>query len=1123
MAAQTTFGPGDQIGTLSLERELGRGAYGVVFLARDTMIGRSVALKVLHGTGGEVPTELREQVLLESRLLARLNNPFIVTLYRLHSLPDGGWIQEMELVEGGNVDDQMEEDTAFALEKAVRVFRGVCLALKAAHAARILHGDIKPANVLFGRGDVVKLADFGFARMLEATGAAIQLHGQAYGSPLYMAPEVITGQEAGMASDLWSAVVLFYRLLTGRFPFPATTVGELMQKVTGEDPAPLGPEVPEPLAELILRCLVKRSEERLASAEIIVRELDRLALQDRRLAPVSTASERPTNYVPAATTFVGREEELAAIGALLAQEGCQLVTVTGPGGIGKTRIAQQVCAEQLERFEGGCWLADLSATRDADGIAHAVAEALGVEHSADEEPVVLVSGVLQYRKPMLLVLDNFEQVLDHGMSTVGAWMRAAPHVRFLVTSRALLSIEGERHFELSPLPAPATDSEAARDPQEARVFAGVRLFEDRARLANPEFELEAGNTADVVRICSELDGMPLAIELAAARSRIMAPAEIARKLGEKFELLKSTRRDLAPRQKTLTGALEWSYELLEDWEKEFFLQACYFRESFSLAAAEEVIDLTAFEAAPPLVDIAQGLRDKSLLTAFLARQETRLGMYRAIREYGEAKWGEIADESRHRSLAGRHAHYFLEFADEWNGHIPGVRDEEALDRIALEIGNLTGVEDWALQQGDGALAARAVLAMAETMRVRHPPRQLAPLLEQALRAFDQAPSEVAVRLRNHLSATCQRSGDWDRAVRNADEAVAMARGLEAPGSLAAALLQRGEMLRNRGHLDEALRVFSESEALAQEAGDRRTLARSTGDKGMVLGEKGDLDQAWECFCAAEAAAREIADRQTVALHVGNRGVVCESRGELDQALVYHREAEEISRRIGNRLRVAITLGNQANVLVQQGAAEAGLLCYREAEAIARELGARQRIAQIVGNRGAAHAMWGELDEALACYVEAETIARELGDKRRTAVSLSQRANTYSRRKEYDAAIKCFEEAEAIGEAIGDRYLVARNLCLRGTVLAKINLVDEAWAALHAGVRMFDEMHANRSVWYFTFKAVLADVTRARGEQEAALELAREALELASRLGLKAGHPDQGVREGLARLEELVEG
>jgi non-specific serine/threonine protein kinase len=1110
---------GERVGPLRIERELGRGAYGIVYLAHNTLVGRRVALKVLPGRDGAVTEALRAEVRSEARMLGALNSPHIVRLFRLHPTEDGGWTQEMEFLEGGSLEDRIEDDKALPFDRAVRVFRALCLALKAAHGARIIHGDIKPANVLFGGDGSVKLADFGLARKLQRGAESIDLDGEAFGSPRYMAPEVMTGQQTGPAADVWSCAVLFYRMLTGRFPFPAQFMGELVQKVLNEDPEPFGPDVPTPLAELVLRCLAKDADERLASARTVVDELDRVAAQDTRLTPVPEATERPTNWSPPTDTFVGRRAELDELDRLLGDDDARLVTVTGPGGVGKTRVAEQLCGRLLPRFPGGCWMVDLTEAADAFGIAHAVAAALGVQLAAEGDPVGHLADVLEYRDPMLVVVDNFEQVRAHAEATLGLWIARAPRLRFLVTSRVRLDLPGERRFELGPLPAPEPDSEAGRDPQEARVFAGVRLFEDRAKLANPAFALDAANTADVVRICRGLDGMPLAIELAAARMDAMTAADVAERLGEKFSLLESSRGDVAPRQRSLDRAIDWSFELLRDWEQEAFLQACYFRDTFGVDAIGPVVDLAGFPEAPDALEVAQGLRDRSLLTADL-RDGTRLSMYRAIKDYGRACWEERADPERKRALARRHADYYLAVADEWNRFIPGPRDQEALDHIDLEVGNLARVLDWALEEGDAGLAARAVGAAAETMKVRRPPGQLAPMLERALEALGEERSSVGATLRTYLSETCLASGDWDRAASAAREAVAIAREIDDTRALAAALVRLGEMQRNRGQLADALASLEEGERLAAEAGMRELVARGIGGRGMVLGPRGDFDRAWECFEAAESIAHEIADHPTEALHLCNLGVICESRGLPDKALDYYRRAEEIARRIGGRLRVAVTLANQANVLVQTGETEAGLLCYREAESIARELGAKQRIAQIVVNRGVAHAYWGELKEALECYAEAESLARELGDQRQVAMALIHRGNALLKRDELVATVACYEQAEQAGRECGDRTIVARCLGLRGAVYRKLDRADDAWDVLATAVRTYDEMHANQSHPYLVFKAELAALAKERGEEGPAVRLAEEALALADQLGVGTDHPDAAISEAVERLRRI---
>jgi len=1103
---------GQQLGGLRIEKELGRGAYGVVYLARDALIGRRVALKVLPGGGHEVPEEARQGVVTEARLVGNLTSPNIVTLFRLHAAEDGGWMQEMELVEGGSLEDRLVADQPLPFDETVRVLHGIASALRTAHAARIIHGDIKPANVLFGEGGVVKLADFGLGRLLEGTGTSVELHGEITGTPHYMAPEVISGQHAGMASDIWAVGVLAYRLCAGRMPFPAITLMELVEGIREREPDPLPGTVPEPLQDLVRRCLGKQAEERPTAAQILDMLEARPRLDDSWKAP---AAARLTNLVPPPSSFVGRSREIEELTAVLTGA-VPLVTILGPGGIGKTRLSQELCRRLLDRFEGGCWFADLSETRDADGVAHAVALALDVRPSG--EPAEAVAAMLQYRKPLLLVLDNFEQVIEDAHSTVGLWMARAPHVRFLVTSRALLGLGGEHVRELHPLETPRIHT-AADDLVATAAFPGVRLFVERAREAKPGFDLDPGNATDVARIVAELEGMPLAIELAAARIGIMRPAQIAQKLGQKFSLLKSTRRDVTARQKTLHGAIDWSYDLLADWEKEAFLQACWFRDGLSLDAAETVIDLSAFDDAPLAMDVAQSLRDKSLLHAYDAGQETRLSMYRAIQEYGQGRWAKDADENRRAGLARRHAEFHLALAEDWNAEVFGKRSLEALDRIDLEVGNIARAQEWALEAGEAGIAARLVLAAAETMRIRRPARQLIPLLERALEGVARGP--MAAMLRAHLSSASQMTGDWDRAAAAADEAVALAREAGEDRSLTLALLEQGAMRRLRGDPTGAKACFEESETLARAEGDRHALARATGSRGMILGEQGDLDGALSCFVEAERLAREVGDQTTVALHVGNRGIVCEARGELDAAIACQREAEDISRRMGDRLWAAVSLGKRAGVHAQAGDLETSVECYREAESIARELGARQRIAHIVGNRGSVHSMRGEREAALACYEEAESIARDLGDRRQIAMMLGKRGNLLGSRGETDRGLECMAEAEVIGRELGDRALVALNLCRRGDLCLLCGRTEEAWEALSRGIAMYDEIHANQSVWYFSFKAGLARAAAERGDADEARRIADEALKLARAIGLTREHPDPSVREGVAAAEQLA--
>jgi predicted ATPase/class 3 adenylate cyclase len=806
-------------------------------------------------------------------------------------------------------------------------------------------------------------------------------------------------------------------------------------------------------------------------------------LADRHFAPLRTLTARPTNLPAPTTSFIGRERELRALSDLLAEEAVRLVTLTGPGGTGKTRLALRLGHELLDRHEGGVWFADLTGATTAAGVANAVAQAFGVPLAGQGPPERAVADLLEYRRPLLLILDNFEQVVEHAPATVGLWRERAPHVRFLVTSRSLLGLAGEREVPVAPLSAPARGTLRLTRAKLVEAFDGIKLFLDRAREARPGFALDDTNATAVAQICADLEGIPLAIELAAARIRILTPEEIRAKLAQRFQLLRSSRRDLAPRQQTLLGALSWSYDLLADWEREVFLQACAFRGGFFLDAAEAVIDLAAFPDAPQAMDAVQRLREKSLLKTAETAYGTRYGLYVSIREFGEQKGREAGRGAAAPAVDRRLAAHYIAAAEAWDARLHTAGGLEALDRLELETENLFAVQERALGAGDAETAAPAVLALAELMAVRGPADQRVPRLEASLEALRGAAGPLPVRLRTALSAACQTVGDSARALDLAGEAVDGARPSGRTLPLAEALGQLGAVRFGRGDLVGAQACFAEGEAVARELGGRVVVVRILGYRGNLLTSQGDFAGALACYGEAEALARELGDRLAIASNVGNRGIVLVDRGDLD----------------------------------------GGLRSYDEGLAIGRELGNRSVVARHLCNRGSVLTRRGDLDAALACYAEAESIARELGDRLLVASTVGNRGIVLRRRGEPAEAIRCLEETEAIGRAMGHKRVLAVCLENRGAALLALGRAAEAHRAVRGALDLHREMRSERSPEYFNAVATLAAAEGALGNRDEAARLAAEALALAERLGYDDRHPDPLVRDTLAGVRRLQGG
>ena len=388
--------------------------------------------------------------------------------------------------------------------------------------------------------------------------------------------------------------------------------------------------------------------------------------------PLRTLDALPQNFPAQLTTFVGRSRELAEIGRLLRESANRILTLTGVGGCGKTRLALQAAAESLQEFPGGVWFVDLSGVRTADGFAPAVAIALGLDLPPGADPLARCVEFLRDRRT-LLILDNFEQVVEAADQVVALAQRC-PGLRCLVTSREVLRVAGEREVPVEPL--------SMEDGEEGSSEA-LELFAERCRAARPGFELTPDQIPAALEICRRLDGIPLAIELAAARVRAMSVQEVLARLSTSLDFLASARRDLPPRQRTLRGAIEWSHELLTDEERAFLATLAVFHGGWTLEAAE------AISEAPDALDLLFSLRDKSLVRSSELSGQTRYGMLGTIREFAVAR---LDATGQAPVLRARHARTYLSVAEELAESLAagGERARAAMAGFASELDNLLG-------------------------------------------------------------------------------------------------------------------------------------------------------------------------------------------------------------------------------------------------------------------------------------------------------------------------------------------------------------------------------------------------------------------------------------------------
>ncbi|HEY7671804.1 MAG TPA: protein kinase, partial [Gammaproteobacteria bacterium] len=560
--------------------------------------------------------------------------------------------------------------TSRVLSLAVRIAE----ALAGAHANGLVHRALHPANIVISADGAVELASFGRAQATDAADSA------------YVSPEQARGETADFRSDQFSFGAVLYEMATGRRAFGKVAEADTLAAVIHNDPEPasrLNPDIPLPLQWAIERCLAKQPSERYAST----RELrDDLASIAERIKAATAAKPLAHNLPAQRTALIGREHELDAIGRLVRDERMRLVTLTGAGGIGKTRLLIELGRSLLDAFGGRVLFTPLDQIHDGDLVTSEIAKTLRVPQMPERPDVATLQGHLREHvvAPTLLLIDNFEHVLA-AAPRLTELLAATELLKIVVTSRTALRVYGEHEFRVTPLTIPDRGS----DPAQLADSPAIKLFLDRATSLPRNLDPDA--LANVAEICKRLDGLPLAIELAAARTKVLPLAALLKRVDDPLQLLASGPRDSPARQQTLRATLDWSFNLLDENHKRLFMRLGVFVGGATLEAIEAVCNVDE-DLGIDLLDGVAALVDSSLLQQMDAEgAEPRFAMLETMREYAAGRLAETGQEARTRRA---HAAYLLVFAGE-SSYMTTVPQLEALDeRLDRELGNVRAALDW---------------------------------------------------------------------------------------------------------------------------------------------------------------------------------------------------------------------------------------------------------------------------------------------------------------------------------------------------------------------------------------------------------------------------------------------
>ena len=636
--------------------------------------------------------------------------------------------------------------------------------------------------------------------------------------------------------------------------------------------------------------------------------------------PPRTVLSHPTNLPPMLDALMGRAEDISELSSLLSSSEVRVVTLTGPGGVGKTRLSLTAGAELLSSFPDGVFFVDLSALSDPALVTGAIAGALGLRESSGRSLSETLADYIASRQ-MLLILDNLEHLLD-ATPYVSALVSSALGLKVLVTSREPLRIAGEHEVPLAPLGLPVLDADA----REVAASAAVKLFVARAQALRPSFELTADEAPSVAAICRRLDGLPLAIELAAARTKVLSLPGLASRLEESFAALGLGRRDASDRQRTLRGAIEWSYDLLTPDEQILFRRLGVFAGGFTLEAAEAVCDRGNLSV--EVLDGLASLVDKSLVRA--REHEDRFVMLETIRSFAadELEASGEADEMRRA-----HADFFRELAEEAERHLKSAREKEWLDRLEAELGNI-GAAVYSYRQQDPLLMLAIGSSAVRLLWVRGHLTEGRIWLSEALQG---APEASLLRAKGlwGLSVLAHLQGDRAGAISAARESLALARQLGDDTIAASALGQLALAAEETRDWTAALSLYDEAAALLRDATVETDLATTLNNMGNVALKCGEHERARSLFEQSFAIQKQQGNKEGMTFPLLNLGLLALDQGSYDLAKSYIARSLKHASDLGHQELIAVCLDASAAVTVAAGDPEGASRLLGQANVVRR--------------------------------------------------------------------------------------------------------------------------------------------------------------------------------------------
>jgi len=934
---------------------------GSIYRARDTLIDRDVAVKVVSLVS--LSQESKARLLDEARAAGKLNHPNIITIYDAGE--EGGQTYiVMELVEGETLSSHHPD----SLREILAIVQQVNVALVHAHSKGIIHRDLKPENVILTSDGTVKLMDFGLAR---PAASQLTIDEGLEGTAHYISPEQALGQQVDGRADLYALGVMLYELVTGRLPFEGEgTLEVIAQHIHGQvtPPRMVNPELPAVLEDVIMKLVEKNPADRYANAEQLAAALEAIFDEQQR-SPETLHHHLPVEV----TSFIGREEAIREVKGQLSVS--HLVTLTGPGGSGKTRLALRVAGQLVPVYPDGVWWVELVSLEDPSLIAQTVASVMKISESGSESPLDALTMNLRDKK-FLLILDNCEHLIQASAQFADHLLHTCPGARILATSREGLGVDGEGLYQVPPLSVP-TNGESLEYTDLVK-FESMRLFTSRAESARPGFSLTKENAGDVYQVCRQLDGIPLAIELAAARVKMLTVSQILDRLDDRFRLLTSGRRTALPHHQTLRALIDWSYELLAETERMLFNRLATFSGGWTLEAAETICSDERIEEAEVL-DLLEGLMEKSMVSVDRWKGiEPRYRFLETIRQYAREKLIESDEVDQMRE---RHLEYFLQLAELAYPKLEGPEQTLWLNRLEADQDNFRSALEWSTCSEDGGrLIFRIAAPLAKFWNFRGFTTEGRKRLKMMIECPGaDLPSLERGEVLDWAATMAYYQGDyvesrslWKECLENFQSLGEEGRQGEATAltGLANAASEVGDYALASGLHQQALE-------LTREIGDKAGTANSIRNLGWIAMRTGDYGKAQDHLEEALSLYRQIDDKDRIASCLSGLGEVAVRFGDYERAKPILEESLQLRKELKHKWGIGASLGTLGWMALRQGDYRQVRGYLGKSLAVRQEIGDQGGIAWCLEKLAEAAFLEGSLEKSAQVYGAAAAIRQSI--------------------------------------------------------------------------------------------------------------------------------------------------